>query len=163
MKGVSGRLLILHICSGPSDRLEGLASFLSNLGLATEEVDILNCGLDDICNDEFWLQLEARLLAGTFAGLFGGPPCRTFSESREIEPGPPKLRWHDCPWGVPENDPRAEKLRDHDFDLLATDNLIASRTARAGKIMLLLRRPFGFEQPFPWKGGVCMCSMNFWL
>lgn len=52
----------------------------------------------------FWLD---RIYSGAICGVGGGPPCETYTAARHIEGGPPPLRSHDWPYGLPHNSVKA--------------------------------------------------------
>ena len=49
---------------------------------------------------QFWLE---RIYSGAICGAGGGPPCETYTAARHMEDGPPPLRSHDWPQGLPHN------------------------------------------------------------
>ena len=52
----------------------------------------------------FWLE---RIYSGAVCGVGGGPPCETYTAARHMEGGPPPLRSHDWPHGLPHNSLRS--------------------------------------------------------
>eukprot|EP00435_Cladocopium_sp_Y103_P010921 s3128_g2.t2 len=59
--------------------------------------------LTKACQREFWTR---QIQTGAVVGIGGGPPCETFTAARLMDDGPPVLRTHDEPLGVPHNSPR---------------------------------------------------------
>ena len=53
---------------------------------------------------QFWLE---RIYSGAVCGAGGGPPCETFTAARHMEEGPPPLRSHEWPHGLPHNSMRS--------------------------------------------------------
>ena len=137
------KLLVLHLCSGPAGRPDGLAHCIAELGLAIEAVEVVNYSCDDLTNDQFWLSFKIRLRSGCFVAL-GGPPRKNLLESRTVQQGPPRLRWHDCPFGVPVDDTCVANMSEFHFEQLAIDDVIAQGKSVAGKIMRSLARLLGF-------------------
>jgi len=55
---------------------------------------------------KFWLE---RIYSGAICGAGGGPPCETYTAARHMADGPPPLRSHDWPHGLPHNSLRSWK------------------------------------------------------
>ena len=138
-----------------------MAAVLIGLGMSVDEVDIVNVHLpdQDIADDAVWGRIRQRLEAGTYIFVFAGPPCRTFSESRGLGPGPPVLRDWDHIYGFPKSQGACRGLRQHHFEQLRTDNLLAERVAEACSIVKPQGGGYGVEQPLPWKGSVSMFQL----
>ena len=108
----SRRVLVLF--SGPYSRPDGLGAFLRQSGF---EVDLIDNdrkhggGEDhDICNNDFFDSLLARVRTGYYFAIFAAPPCSTFSISRfftatrakQNDGGPPPVRTRRHPAGLPQ-------------------------------------------------------------
>ena len=148
---------MLHLFSGPSSRRDGLAAYLKAANIDCVECDLVNIHLSDqdILDDAVWGRIKRDIQAGKYDFVFGGPPCRTFSESRSAGPGPPVLRDQEYPYGFPKSQYRKE-LRPSHYEQIRKDNLLAERTAEACSLMHDLGRPYAVEQPTPFKGAVTM-------
>ena len=114
----------------------------------------------DLSDDATWQRLSQRLRDGQYDILVASPPCRTFSESRRKQPGPPVLRGWEHKYGFPKSRASELRLKPHHFERIRTDNLLAERTAEACAIMDTLRRPWVVEQPFPWADSVSMFDFD---
>ena len=154
-------LLVLHLFSGPSDRRDGLASYLKAIGIATEERDTVNIHLtdQDLLDDAVWERLKVRIRSGEFAFKMSGPPCRTFSASRATRPGPPVLRDRQHIYGFPKSQPRRE-LEPRHYEQIRCDNLLAERVAEACLLMHELGLGYAVEQPTPFNGAVTMFDFD---
>jgi hypothetical protein len=108
----SRRVLILF--SGPYARPDGLAAFLTQLGLESIMVDndAISAGgaRDDLSDADVYSKLVRRAAAGEFRCILAAPPCSTFSVSRHFaakgaaDGGPPVVRTRLHPSGLPEAD-----------------------------------------------------------
>ena len=82
----SRRVLLLF--SGPYQRPDGLAAFLTKLGLEPVllDNDAKTGGGDngDILNDDVYNNLLGRAAKGEFLAIIAAPPCSTFSISRQF-------------------------------------------------------------------------------
>ena len=94
----------LHLFSGPAEREDGMAAYLHAMGIGMHCVDWVNKDTADmdISDDAVWKRFKARILVGVFRFLFAGPPCRTFSIARQVQPGPPPLRDQSHPIRLPQ-------------------------------------------------------------
>ena len=109
--------------------------------------------------DSTWQRICDDIRNGVYSFLFASPPCRTFSEARHEQPGPPVLLDHEYPYGYPKSQGKSRGLQRSDFDKVREDNLLADRTAQACKLIAEAQGGYAVEQPHPWKGGVCMFDM----
>ena len=148
---------VLHLFSGPAGRRDGLAAYLKAANIDCVECDLVNIHLSDqdILDDAVWGRIRKDIQAGMYDFVFGGPPCRSFSESRSAGPGPPVLRDQEYPYGFPKSQQRKELQPCH-YEQIRQDNLLAERTAEACALMHDLGRPYAVEQPTPFKGAVTM-------
>ena len=91
LPGRSQPIRVLHLFSGPSGRVDGVAAAIRASGGTCEDVDTVNTHLSnmDIADDSIWARYRARLRAGEFDVVAAGPPCGSFSPVRKIRPGPP--------------------------------------------------------------------------
>ena len=154
-----GKVLLLF--SGPHQRPDNLAAFLEQANVQTTQVDIVNQHLKDqnLLDDAVWSRIRRDLLDGEYAAVFASPPCRTFSEVRHEQPGPPVLRDEDHPFGYARSQAKERGLSEAHLSMLREDNLLAERTAEACDIMVQQQKIFGVEQPHPWQTGFSMFSL----
>ena len=126
------------------------------------DVDIVTVGsiFKDINDPGTWSILVHHMKMRRFVRLFGGPPCRTFCEARKVFPGPPVLRNHDYPWGIPPDKPGGELIDAQQRAILDLHNELTQKNAFAANKFRDLDLGFGLEQPFPWKGGVKMFDLQ---
>ena len=155
------KLLVLHLFSGPAGREDGLAAYLKAVGIDTEERDLVNVHLteQDLLDDAVWERLKLRISNGEFAFKFSGPPCRTFSASRQHQPGPPVLRDGEHIYGFPKSQRRPELEASH-YEQIRCDNLLAERVAEACLLMHEQGLGYAVEQPTPFNGAVTMFSFE---
>ena len=121
---------VLLLFSGPKRRPDGLAAFLTRLGLEAVMVDAdpENGGGkdDDILDDAVFNKLLERVKSAEFLAIIAAPPCSTFSISRFIKglkgKGAPIVRTRANIRGVPNLDPKHRRE-------LTLANSIVARTA----------------------------------
>jgi hypothetical protein len=161
----SRKFQVLHLFSGPGGRSDGIAAYLRAVGVEVTDCDIVNIDTEDqdIADDAVWGRIKDRLQSGVFDFVFAGPPCRSFSASRNFGPGPPVLRDADHPYGFPKSSMLGRGLMPHHFEQIRLDNLLAERSAEACDIMDSLGNGFGVEQPIPWRGAVSMFQFECFL
>ena len=131
---------------------------LRTAGCQVDCRDLANTSLpdQDLADDAVWQRLSQRIRDGHYDLVLASPPCRTFSESRRKQPGPPVLRGWEHRYGFPKSRAAELRLKPHHFERLRMDNLLAERTAEACTTMDALRRGWVVEQPFPWADSVSM-------
>ena len=78
--------------SGPDDRVDGLAAYLSKLGVPCVDLDIVNYrqgevkSSHDLSSDSLWETLRSELEGGRILALWFGIPCFTFSKQGVMAP-----------------------------------------------------------------------------
>ena len=96
--GDGGPPVVVHVYSGPDDRVDGLAAYLSKLGVPCVDLDNVNYrqgevkSSHDLSSDSLWETLRSELEGGRILALWFGTPCSTFSKARGHGPGPRPLR-----------------------------------------------------------------------
>ena len=70
-----------------------------------ESYDLVLAEHHNLLSAKFFQNLLTRINRGEVQALLGGPPCSTWSAARHLTPGPPPLRFRDCPWGKPSLTP----------------------------------------------------------
>ena len=111
---------VLILFSGPYDRPDGLAAFLSRLGLKSVLIDNSSSGggsAHDLTTDSFYESILQRCHRGEFIAVMAAPPCSTFSIARffdrrasalaagrppPVDSGPPPVRSKDHITGLPD-------------------------------------------------------------
>ena len=153
---------MLLLFSGPCQRPDSLAEFLLEQGIEATQVDVVNLHLKDqnLLDDAAWGRIRQDLESGVYVALFAAPPCRTFSEVRSIQPGPPPLRDKAHPYGFPKSQAKQRGISDADLVKTREDNLLAERTAEACFILHQQGGAYGVEQPFPWRFGFSMFDLD---
>ena len=153
---------VLLLCSGPTTRTDSLAKLLKQKGIQATEVDIENVDMSDqnMLDDAVWQRIKDDITAGRYHFLFASPPCRTFSEARAEQPGPPVLRSRQHPYGFPKSQAKVRGLVKNDFDKLREDNLLADRTAEACHLIVDANGGYAVEQPYPYKVSICMFELS---
>ena len=70
---------VLYLFSGPAGRTDGLAAFLREYGIDTQEADLCNLHMQwqDILDDSVWQWIRHQLSSGHFHFVFASPPCRS--------------------------------------------------------------------------------------
>ena len=121
-------LRVLHLFSGPSNRADGLASYLRSVGIECDDVDLTNGRDGDISNDAVWGHILAKIKSGHYGVVFGGPPCRTFSAARSAGPGPPVLRDKDHLYGFPKTQGSQRGLSEHHFEQIRPPQRVTAKT-----------------------------------
>ena len=91
-KRKAATLRILHLFSGPSGRPDGFAKYLKEFGIECDEIDTQICPAHDLLDDEVWLRIYNKLMAGFYDGVLVGPPCNTYTCARKMDSGPGPLR-----------------------------------------------------------------------
>ena len=124
---------VLILFSGPYRRPDGLAAFLTKLGLEVEMVDNDpehgGGPSADLTLDGVFEGLRLRVSQGEFGAIFAAPPCSTFSVARFFkgrgsrDSGPPPVRTRRHPRGLPR-----DQLPPRHRDELDKANLIVART-----------------------------------
>ena len=134
---------ILHLFSGPGNRLDGFAAAVRHAGFECEEYDIVNGEEQDLAAEQVWKRVYTRIKAGHYSALLAGPPCNTFTNARkEDDQGPKPLRAATGPerYGLPG-------LSIENVEKVKLGNLFAERTCDAVGAMDDLKRPSIVEQP----------------
>ena len=148
---------MVHVFSGPDDRKDGLAAFLSDLGVPCVDLDIVNYrqgevkSQHDLSSDSLWELLHTELGAGRITALWFGTPCSTFSKARGHGPGPRPLRSVQHIYGLPKSD-----LWDSEFQQVKEGTFFALKTSELATAAHSLGIPFGIENPEPWEGHVSL-------
>jgi hypothetical protein len=126
-------LSLLNLFSGPYHRTDGLAATLSaygwtNITQIDNDAEVGGGWQHDVLNDATYTKLLAECSTGQYDALMIAFPCSTFSVSRFFDAtvdghdsGPPIVRDHDHPDGIPDLDPKHVKE-------LKTSNLLLERT-----------------------------------
>ena len=105
---VGTRSQAIHVFSGPSDRQDGLASFLAKENWDCIDIDTvaekrLPAG-NDLLNDELWEEIEDLTNTGQVQAALMGPPCSTCSRARLFPPRLPRpIRSAEHPMGLPHS------------------------------------------------------------
>ena len=96
------RGVILHLFSGGQDQSKKWKSLEKN-GYMVLTLDV-SCGAaQDLHNPKVWGYLCHLAKRGKIRAILGGPPCRTFSRLRHVQPGPRPLRGRgESRWGLPD-------------------------------------------------------------
>ena len=138
--------IVLHLFSGPIERVGGFASCLKSLGLECEEWDIVNGEHFDLTDGEVWLKLKRRIDDGEFDGALLGPPCNSFSNARNfVDGGPPPLRAASGPARYGRSG-----LLPKDKEAVRIGTLLAVRAAEVMNTFVDQCKPVCVEQPI-WK------------
>ena len=89
----------LHLFSGAKERPDGFAALLRARGWVVDEVDAgceshagPSAPSDDLLDDDVFVNILSRALAGRWRALVAGIPCSTFSIARWRPGGPPVVR-----------------------------------------------------------------------
>ena len=120
---------MVHVFSGPDDRVDGLAVYLSKLGVPCVDLDIVNYrqgevkSSHDLSSDSLWETLRAELEGGRILALWFGIPCSTFSKARGRGAGPRPLRSIQHMYGLPKSE-----LRDSGFQQVHEGTYFAFKT-----------------------------------
>ena len=115
--------------SGPDDRVDGLAAYLSKLGAPCVDLDIVNYrqggvkSSHDLSSDSLWETLRSELEGGRILALWFGTPCSTLSKARGHGFGPRPLRSIQHPYGLPKSE-----LRDSEFQQVHEGTYFAFKT-----------------------------------
>ena len=134
---------ILHLFSGPENRVDGFAAYVRSKGWTCDEYDIVNGAHQDLASDHVWQEVMNNIHKGKYQGLLAGPPCNTFSNARKAgEPGPQPLRG---PVGSDRYGLR--HLQPEDKEKVKLGTLLAVRAVEATKAMSQQRKPTVLEQP----------------
>eukprot|EP00435_Cladocopium_sp_Y103_P044913 s60_g12.t1 len=94
----------------------------------------------DLVDAEVWAKIMAIVAAGLVFFLHCGTPCNTFTAARKLDGGPPPLRSHAEPEGLPT-------LSGSDQLLVFLGNLFLERTAEACLLVFVLGGDFTIENP----------------
>ena len=122
---------VLLLFSGPKNRPDGLASFLTRLGLTSVMIDAdpeQGGGEDDdLLNDQVFDKLLKRVQNSEFLAIIAAPPCSTFSICRFIKAkdkrGAPQVRSRQHIRGLPNVDHK------HRRELINANGLVARTVA----------------------------------
>eukprot|EP00435_Cladocopium_sp_Y103_P025927 s1750_g6.t1 len=134
---------ILHLFSGPDNRVDGFAAAVRRAGYECDEYDIVNGAEQDLAANQVWDKVYARIKAGGYLAMLAGPPCNTFTNARKDDgQGPKPLRAAVGPerYGLPD-------LSIENVEKVKLGNLFAERTCDAVGAMDDLKRPSIVEQP----------------
>ena len=148
---------MVHVFSGPDDRADGLAAYLSKLGVPCVDLDIINFrqgeikSSHDLSSDSLWETLRAELEGGRILALWFGTPCSTFSKARGHGAGPRPLRSIQHIYGLPKSE-----LRDSEFQQVREGTYFALKTCEMAQAAHSRGVCFGIENPEPWPGYVSL-------
>ena len=145
---------ILHLFSGPSNRVDGFANAVRALGGQCVEYDLVNGAEQDLANDHIWQGIMSDIKNGVYDALLAGPPCNTFTNARRWDDAGPK------PLRGPSGDERYgySFLGPSDKEKVKLGTLLAVRTTEASTEFHEQRKPFIVEQP-RWKQDGTSVSM----
>ena len=143
----AGRILLHLLFAGPDEKewrkLErGDLVVLCVDPLIHQGQDLLDPNLFS-----FLLQLAAD---GKICAVIGGPPCRSVSPCRHIQPGPKQVRSREHPYGLPGLGPLEQALVDGDVVLwlrMACIYLVAKQTRKMAFAMEQPRDPEEYREP----------------
>ena len=144
---------MVHLFSGPDDRVDGLAAYLSKLRVPCVDLDIVIFrqgeikSSHDLSSDSLWETLRSELEGGRILALWFGTPCSTFSKARGHGPGPRPLRSVQHIYGLPRSELREsehQQVREGTYFALKTCELAqaahrlgvasASKTRSPGRV-----------------------------
>eukprot|EP00972_Heterocapsa_arctica_P056249 8299135-Heterocapsa_arctica.AAC.1 len=138
---------ILHAFSGPGDRADGFAATIVLVGGVCDEIDTLtDAVLHDLTKDSVWNDLFATL--SSYDASLWGTPCTTFSSAR-----PPVPEYRGYPRQLRGKTGRdrygIRGLTAQEAIEVKVGTLLAVRTAASLKELIILRRPWVYETPWP--------------
>lgn len=148
----NARKCILHLFSGPAERMDGFAKHLEALQADCVEYDVVNGEEQDLVSDEVWRAVIRDIRDGQYDGMLAGPPCNTYTNARKDDGiGPLPLRGPSGAdrYGLP-------KLSPTDKEKVKIGALLAVRAAEAAEAFHEIQRPFIIEQ---WKADQTSVSM----
>ena len=155
--GDGGPPAVVHVFSGPDDRVDGLAAYLSKLGVPCVDLDIVNFrqgevkSSHDLSSDSLWETLRSELEGGRILALWFGTPCSTFSKARGHGPGPRPLRSVQHIYGLPKSE-----LRESEYQQVREGTYFALKTCELAQAAHRQGVCFGIENPEPWPGHVSL-------
>ena len=149
---------VLHLFSGPENRVDGFAAYVRAKGWTCDEYDIVNGPHQDLTSDHVWQEVMQNIHKGKYQSILilAGPPCNTFSNARKAgEAGPQPLRGACVPerYGLKD-------LRMEDKEKVKTGTLLACRAAEAATAMSQQKKPSVLEQPKWTDDGVHVSMYN---
>ena len=151
----ASELRALSLFSGPYARSDGLSSYLRTYGWSVDQID--NDGergggwQHDLLNDATYADILAKANAGRYDAIMVAFPCSTFFIARFFDAskdgsdsGPPPVRDHDNPDGLPSDqlDPRHERELRYANLLLERTVAVAIAARRSSKRSTII-----FENP----------------
>ena len=115
----------------------GVAGALRELGIPTNEFDIINDSSQDLTDSVVKRRLFRELRAKRIVAVMMGPPCTSFSLARNLSGA---LRSREQPWGI-------NVTKERDKLLLKIGNECAITCVQVMQICLRKNIPFMFENP----------------
>ena len=148
---------MVYVFSGLDGRVDGLAAYLSKLGVPCVDLDIVSYrqgevkSSHDLSSDSLWEALRVELEGGRILALWSGTPCSTFSKGRGHGAGPRPLRSIQHIYGLPKSE-----LRDSEFQQVREGTYLAFKTCELAQAAHRRGVCFGIENPEPWPGYVSL-------
>ena len=155
--GDGGPPAVVHVFSGPDNRVDGLAAYLSKLGVPCVDLDIVNYrqgeikSSHDLSSDSLWETLRSELEGGRILALWFGTPCSTFSKARGHGAGPRPLRSVQHIYRLPKSE-----LRDSEYQQVREGTYFALKPCELAQAAHRQGVCFGIENPEPWPGHVSL-------
>ena len=109
---------------------------------------------------QFWLE---RIYSGAVCGAGGGPPCETYTAARHMPDGPPPLRSHDWPQGLPHNSQKSWRQTRVGSILMRFMLTMICALARVGGMALLEHPAFPVWIASKRPSSIWSCKVVRWL
>ena len=148
---------MVYVFSGLDGRVDGLAAYLSKLGVPCVDLDIVSYrqgevkSSHDLSSDSLWETLRSELEGGRILALWFGTPCSTFSKARGHGSGPRPLRSIQHIYGLPRSE-----LRDSELQQVCEGTYFAFKTCELAQAAHRRGVCFGIDNPEPWPGYVSL-------